>query len=218
MIVVLIILLSITLFPQQIKYVPGEELSFEFNLETQINDTLIVNIDNFTTFYPEDLILVNQLDFIAKSFGEFEVGITEEFNGNAVIKGLALYGNSDSTSVEIVLKRENEVILIKNFLLFNEHEYNSKIFRISTIDKVFPNPVSSGSLLNANYISDYDTDLTLSVIDNAGKLLTQKSIEFVEAGVINISLKLEVNLSSGVYFIVIKDRYFINRKGFVILN
>lgn len=197
---------------EEIDIVPGEPVSIEFSLDITKEEKLLIEVDNFTIFYPEFLVADSERVFLAEDFGIFKLNEEIEFDGIATLQGLALFGNSDSTELKINKISESDTSLVKSFLLLNKNNQQNRFYnRFSYISKVYPIPIFGAGSINLNYVHDYPSNLIVLLADQAGKIVFQKNLGEFDSGVSLLEIDLPSWLSTGNYYILVEDEF--GRKG-----
>jgi hypothetical protein len=96
-----------------------------------------------------------------------------------------------------------------NQLGINDNTFNNDSF------KIYPNPIVDNFYVD--FILNNNSKLDIEIIDINGKLVQQLFKGNVNSGNINFSFN-KANLSSGMYFLVIKDNSIIIKNEKIIIN
>lgn len=153
------------------------------------------------------------------NFGEFEYNIENDFNGEVKLLGLGLAGNMEPGILKITTIRDTDTIHIKEFSLIPITDIeNLSYVRFSTVSKIFPQPATSTEEITVEYIHDYDTEIEYFLVDQLGKEVFRRKLDFNEAGISILKINFENLISTGHYHLFVRDRFMTIQRGLVLLN
>jgi hypothetical protein len=216
----LILFIFNQLFSEEYFFEPGEEVLIELESKIESGDKILIEVDNFTMFLPEFIETTQEYPLIAENYGVFKSEELDDFEGLLRVRGLALFGNSDSCNFRIkILKNELDTVLIGS-VSFKNLDTNSRnnFQRFSEISKIYPMPLRLNQEINIEYVNDYKTDLDLRLYDLMGKEIKAIKFKGLEPGLNQLKISLPEDPLNNYFFIVLEDENNLLQGKVVVIN
>ncbi len=137
---------------------------------------------------------------------------------NIYFTGVTLSGNDSTFQISIINLKINNVNYKDNIVNYKViSDFNALPYiRFPEITNIYPNPIEYSDKISCDFVVDYADNLTISIYDSYGQEMIIEKLVNDKKGKVTFGIPLDYRLISGVYFLVIKDKFGYHSKKFEI--